>query len=201
MTRKKTGRSTRSDSVKKEPPPALVERMKAGWVSQRAFILFLLAFGGVMGLFYAVTTLMPFYKEQLFPAYLHVNAKLSGGILNWLGQEITVVNDAISSSRFSIAIRRGCDAIEPSALFAAVVLAFPAPWRRKVCGLVVGVSFLLALNLLRIVTLFFIGIHYPKMFHTAHVELWPAAFIFLAIFGWALWIQWTMKGIKPYVSV
>jgi len=194
MARKKKRRANRSRSVKREHQPSLVERVKAGWGSQRAFILFVLGFGVLMGLFYAVTTLIPFYKEHLFPAYLDFNAKLSGSILNALGQEITVASEVISSSRFSISIRRGCDAIEPSALFAAVVLAFPAPWRRKVCGLVVGVFFLLALNLLRIITLFFIGIHYPKMFHVAHVELWPAVFIFLAIFCWALWIQWTMKG-------
>ena len=200
MSQKKKRRSNRSGSStskkkrSRRPNQSFMARVKAGWLARKPIFLFVLLFGVLMGLFYAATTLIPFYYGQLFPAYLEFNAKLSGLILSLLGQEVTVVNDAISSNRFSISIRHGCDAIEPSALFAAVVLAFPAAWRPKVYGLLVGVFFLLALNLLRIITLFFIGIHYPNLFHTAHIELWPAAFIFLAIFCWALWIQLALRG-------
>ena len=44
----------------------------------------------------------------------------------------------INSSRYSVNIAHGCDAIEPLALFVAAVVAFPVAFRTKVPGLLIG---------------------------------------------------------------
>lgn len=107
----------------------------------------------------------------------------------------------ISSARFSIGINYGCDASEPLALFVAAVLAFPAPFRRKIPGILLGAVILAALNLARIVSLFLAGVYFPNAFEWLHVEAWPAIFIMLAIVLWAIWIQWAMKPrpVSPHV--
>ena len=99
----------------------------------------------------------------------------------------------IFSSGFSVRIVRGCDALEPTAAFVAAVLASPVVFRRKLPGLLIGVPSMLTINLGRVVSLFFIGIHFPSIFETAHYEIWQAAFIVLAVAFWAIWVQWATR--------
>ncbi len=148
----------------------------------------------LMALYYCLV-LLPFF-DRLFYEYLRANAWLSNAIINMLGQASQVTEVTIRLGGFAIAIRRGCDAIEPAWFFGAAVLAFPAALSRKLPGIVVGSAAILLLNLARIVTLFFIGLKIPGLFAIAHLEIWPAAFILAAILLWAGWIRWA-KGRGP----
>lgn len=154
-----------------------------------------LMFGVLMVLFYTLI-LTPFFDRLLY-TYLGANAWLANGMLNVLGQATHVSDITIRSARFAITVRRGCDAIEPSWFFCAALLSFPAPWPRKVVGILIGAVLLQLLNLLRIVSLYFIGLHYPPLFNTAHVEIWPAVFIIVAIALWIGWITWSRRAVKP----
>ncbi len=152
-----------------------------------------------MGLF-QICWGMRIVKEDWFPSYLELNARVSATLIGWCGHQATCRGVSVSSREtgFSVQIRRGCDAIEPSAIFLAGVAAFPARWRRKLPGMLVGAVLLLALNFVRIVSLFFIGIHYPRVFHLMHVDVWQAVFIFLAI---VLWIVWALWATRPETAV
>ena len=145
-----------------------------------------------MAVFYWLSVI-PFSQRALFD-YLCANAWISNVLLNCLGQECQVSQVTIQSADFGIAIRKGCDAIEPSWLFCASVLAFPAPFKRKIPGVLIGVAVLLALNVVRIVSLYFIGVHLPGFFSTAHLEIWPVVFIVTAILLWLGWIRWAMRN-------
>ena len=169
----------------------------ANWYrAKNPVLMFVLIFGGVMGLYYAAT-LTPLFHHTLFPAYLRWNARVSNGFLQWLGQGTTVAGSGISSARFAIDVSRGCDAIEPSMLFLAAVLAFPSAFRRKLPGLFIGTLVLLAVNLVRIVSLFLTGVYYPKAFDAMHADVWQILFILLAIVFWALWVQWASRRPAP----
>jgi exosortase/archaeosortase family protein len=151
-------------------------------------VQFGLKFGILMAAFYAIS-FVPWWDQALY-GYLVANAWLSNLILNVLGVDSTTSEVSIRSSQFAVNIRRGCDAVEPSWLFASALLAFPAPLLRKIPGILVGVAALLALNLVRIVSLFLIGIYFPSLFKPAHLEIWPTAFIIAAVLLWWAWIQW-----------
>jgi exosortase/archaeosortase family protein len=122
-------------------------------------------------------------------------AKLSSRLLNLMGQQATVFGDTISSSQFSIGIKMGCDAVEPMALFAAGILAFPALFRKKLVGLLAGLFVIFVLNIVRIATLFLVGIKYPDLFEVMHFEVWQAIFIVVAIGLWFIWLSWAVR--KP----
>jgi exosortase family protein XrtM len=166
------------------------------WPGQHPVFLFLVGFAALMGLFYAFALFTPFYGRH-FPSYLGFNARLSGYILGFLGQNITVQNASISSPAFSITVKQGCDAIEPTALFICAVLVFPAAFSKKIAGIVTGTLLLAILNLVRIVTLFLVGLYLPSVFELMHVDVWQGLFIFLAIVFWVLWLLWTGKSQVP----
>jgi exosortase/archaeosortase family protein len=155
------------------------------WTAKAPVLSFGAKFAALIGLLYALLAI-PFAEGILYQ-YLKANAWASNFILDLLGQGTRVSEVTIASPAFAIAIRRGCDAIEPTWLLCAAILAFPGGWARKVAGMLVGIVVLQLLNLARIVTLYLIGSRFPAMFPSAHLEIWPALFILAAI---GLFIHW-----------
>ena len=131
--------------------------------------------------------------DRILYSYLEANAWASNFILNLLRQGTQVSDVTIRSPEFAIAIRRGCDAIEPTGLLCGAILAFPGPFVRKLTGMLAGMVILQALNLVRIVTLFLIGSHIPAFFPSAHLEIWPALFIIAAIICFVGWKGWALE--------
>lgn len=151
----------------------------------------MLLYAFFLGLFYLVT-ITAVMRESIFPFYLRWNAVVSANILSLTEPNITTQGKTIYG-RTSLTIERGCDAIEPSALFVAGVLAFPAAWRRKVPGILMGTVCLMFLNLVRIISLYYVRLWIPTWFDFLHVQVWQAAFIFLAILFWILWAVWAIR--------
>lgn len=149
-------------------------------------------FVALMALFHAIDY-TPIGKGDARRAYILQTARASGAILNLFGEDATVTNNSIRSSRFSVQVVRGCDALLPTAAFVSAVVASPVALWPKLLGIMIGTASLLVINLLRIVSLFFIGIHFPNAFHLIHFEVWQAAFVVLAIVAWAIWVQWATR--------
>jgi exosortase/archaeosortase family protein len=192
--RKKT---IREKKTRKLAQKSIVE-LARGWFSQyRPVFQFLLIFVVLMGLFYVFIAFMPFYKKHLLPSHHHLIARLSGAILAFLGQDITVVGAFISSPALSVHIVWGCDAIEAIALFVFAVLAFPAPFLRKIPGIIAGTLFLAILNFIRVVSLFLIGVYFPRVFAIMHIDVWQSMFIFSAIIFWGFWLLWATQSQIP----
>ena len=147
-----------------------------------------LRFGLLMALYYALA-LQPWVDRIIYP-YLKANAWLSHVMLNFLGQECAVSEVTIRSAGFAISVRRGCDALEPSWFLCAAILSFSARPARKFLGILIGSAVLNLLNLLRIVSLYLVGLRFPRSFEVVHLEIWPVAFIVTAILLWIRWIRW-----------
>jgi len=169
-------------------PDSRPRRGNLGWL--RFLTVFTLLLCG----FYAAA-LLPL-GQRAFYNYLRANAWISNAILRGLGQDTYLSGVTIRSNQFAIAIRRGCDALEPAWFFCAAVLAFPVPWRRKRLVLAGGVTIILVLNLVRIVSLYFVGMRMPGFFETAHLELWPAAFMLTVLLLWISWIRSSVAAEK-----
>jgi exosortase/archaeosortase family protein len=182
-----------------KPEKQTIADMVTAWLfAHRPVFLFLLIFGVLMALFYLFTAFTPFYHNMFIPWYHHYIAYSSGTVLNFIGQHTTVTETIVYSPRFSFEIIRGCDAVEATTLFICGVLAFPAPFLRKVPGIIAGTLFLAFLNLIRIISLFLIGVYFPEFFAIMHISAWQAMFIFLTVILWILWLLWaTQNQISP----
>lgn len=169
----------------------------SAWRSKLPVLRFVGVFAGIMIVFYVVTA-MAWYRLGVFPRYLALNAQVSATILSWLGEDAASTGATVTAKRFSLVIKEGCDAIEPSALFASAVLAFPSPWRKRLVGAAIGIAALLLINLARILTLYYVGVFWPDQFEAVHVHVWQPLFIFFALaiwLGWALWA--TSRRLPP----
>jgi exosortase/archaeosortase family protein len=132
-------------------------------------------------------------RSDWLSGYLAAYARLAGGVLS-LFENGVVVSGARIDGRFPMEIVRNCDAIEINILFVSAVLAFPAPWRKRLSALAVGLTALVALNVLRICLLYFIGVYAPARFAVAHEQVFPLLLVVAAALAFLLCANYLRKG-------
>lgn len=132
--------------------------------------------------------------NAVFGAYLSASAHAAAAILGVVGEPVAVTGDVMTST-FSMSIKRGCDGVQVMAILAIAVLAFPVGIRKKLPAIVAGTVFLLILNILRIASLFWAGVHFPTQFQTLHVHAWPAALVLSACAFWMAWAMWATRPV------
>ncbi len=193
------GPEVQAEAGKTPPPDAEEPRALAPsvWIeTERPVLRFVLSFALLMGpftlFFYGALTRTSFLEPYLhvnaaFEWYLDLNAAASAVVLRTFGEDATAEGQSVRSPRASVEIRYGCDAILPTALFASAILAFPVTMRTKWTAIIVGCGALLAINLVRIVSLYYVRIYRFDWFHALHVDVWQPAFIFLALLFWVMW--------------
>lgn len=90
---------------------------------------------------------------------------------------------------FAVSIEAGCNGVEAMLVLLAGILAFPAPWRLKAIGLVIGVVAIQALNLVRIISLYYLGQWNAQWFEWAHLYVWQTLIMLDALIVWLLWMR------------
>jgi len=90
---------------------------------------------------------------------------------------------------FAVSIEAGCNGVEAMIILAAAILAFPASWKHKLIGLVLGFVAIQSLNLVRIVSLFYLGQWDYQIFQWTHLYLWQALIMLDALIFWLVWIR------------
>jgi exosortase H (IPTLxxWG-CTERM-specific) len=90
---------------------------------------------------------------------------------------------------FAVAIEAGCNGVEASIVLVAAILAFPAPWKRKLLGLAVGVVAVQGLNIVRVISLFYLGQWRLDVFEFAHLYVWQALIMLDVLIVWLLWVR------------
>ena len=150
---------------------------------------FALTFGAIAGALFVVYT-FPYAQvgvsERWFESYLGLYAQLAGKTLSLFDPQVTVHQQDILG-RYNLRIVKNCDAMEANILYASAVLAFPVAVRARLIGLAGGVALLVLLNVIRICTLYYVGILAPQAFSFFHLELWP---LLLIASGAALFLCW-----------
>lgn len=183
---------TRTRHLRRPDRPASDGSANTWSRGKRPVFQFVAVFAVLMVAFYACT-FIPILHKDLLPRLQRANAVASTAILNLFGENATSRDTNIVTPRYPLNIAHGCDAVEPIALFVAAVLAFPTRWRPKLPGLLIGTAVLAVLNLVRIVSLYYTGVHWPIAFETMHVDVWQPAFIVLSLFFWVLWALWATR--------
>jgi exosortase H (IPTLxxWG-CTERM-specific) len=143
-----------------------VRAAKAPESPRRRSALFLVRFLGLLIAFYFLVASGPVNDAVIVPFTAGI-ARAGAAVLKVLGEPVTVAGTEIRSSAFAVRIENGCNGIETALLFGSAVLAFPAPWRRRLAGLLVGFLAIQLINLVRVVSLFWIGAHRPAFFSSS----------------------------------
>ncbi|HEX9149009.1 MAG TPA: exosortase H [Thermoanaerobaculia bacterium] len=157
--------------------------------ARRRSVGFLVRFVVLLVVFYLIVASRPVNDAVIVPFTAGI-ASVSGKLLNVLGERAEVVGTEIRSSSFGVNIENGCNGVETALLFGAAVLAFPASWKRRLLGLIAGFVAIQVLNLFRVISLFWIGLHRPALFSSSHTVIWQSVVV---LFGVLLFLVWASR--------
>lgn len=131
-------------------------------------------------------------------AAVRATAKLTAGALALLGQAGRADGGLVTSTIFSAQIIPECTGVFPTLLLVAAVLAYPCGWRDKLLGIALGVPTMMFINVVRLVTLFYVGYWRPDVFEAAHLVVWQSLMIFFTVAVWLGWAAfWVGRGSEP----
>ena len=94
-----------------------------------------------------------------------------------------------ASNGFAVSIEAGCNGVEATIVLVAAMLAFPATWKRKLFGLALGVTAVQGLNVVRVISLFYLGQWNQDAFEFAHQYVWQALIMLDVLIVWLLWVR------------
>ena len=156
---------------------------------RRRSVAFLARFAAFLVLFYVLLAARPVDRAVVVP-FTAVVARAGAALLSAAGERVAVEGTEIRSPAFAVRIENGCNGLETVLLFAAAVAAYPASWRRRAVGLLAGFAAIQAFNLVRVVSLFWIGAHRADLFAPSHTVVWQSLVV---LFGILLFVVWAAR--------
>jgi exosortase H (IPTLxxWG-CTERM-specific) len=94
-----------------------------------------------------------------------------------------------TTNGFAISIEAGCNGVEAAIVLIAAMLAFRAPWKHRLLGIAAGLAAVQVLNVVRVVSLFYLGQWSVAAFEWAHLYLWQALIMLDVLVVWLLWLR------------
>jgi exosortase H (IPTLxxWG-CTERM-specific) len=160
----------------------------------RFFLLFVVLLVSMFG--FRITS---FAREHVTLPFTEVLAWVSGNLIMLFDSNVMTDGIIIRSltNGFAVAIAPGCDGIEAVIILVAAVLAFPAPIKHKLVGIAIGFVAIQGLNLVRIISLFYMGQWSTVLFEWFHLYLWQALIVLDALAVWLIWLRYLPRSTPP----
>lgn len=122
-------------------------------------------------------------------------ASLSATILTSFDADVSAISNVLKSNRsgFSVTIESGCNGVEATLILCAAVLAFPAKKMQKLIAIIGGFITIQIFNMLRIISLFYLGQWNMDVFELAHLYLWPSLIVVDVLVVFFVWLRLISK--------
>lgn len=159
-------------------------------------IRFLVTYLALMGLFLLLIGYEPIKR------ILDIDGLYSRGIvavtaffLKFAGVAVRTNGSILYTPGAALDIRFGCNGLEAVLIYSVALLAFPAPWIKRAIGILAGFVIIQTLNILRIIALAFVRVHYPGFFGLFHIYIAQGILIAVALVLFIAWIGYAQKDV------
>lgn len=151
---------------------------------RRFFVLFILAgsiaYGGVY---------LPPVRAHVIGPFTEGITQMSGWLIRFFGGQVNVQGNTLAIPGFAVQVLDMCNGVEATILLWAALLAFPAPWGYKLKGVLIGTLTVHALNIIRIISLLYLGAYRPEWFYWVHWYLWDALIMLDILLVFLAWVR------------
>ena len=155
---------------------------------------FLLIFCSVLAVLFAIEMLNPVQEAVIHP-FTAVLADVSTAVILPFDDTVIaqgrILRDATTG--FAVSIEAGCNGVEAAIVLIAGIVAFPASIQHKAVAILAGFLFVQALNIVRIISLFYLGQWNYTVFEWFHLYLWPVLIMLDVLVVFAIYLQWLGK--------
>ena len=141
------------------------------------------------------TEMLQVVQTHVVLTWTSLLADSSGWLLSLFDSNVDTIGKIVRSTDngFAISIEPGCNGVEAMIVLLAAIAAFPAPFIYKLKGLAWGFLAIQAMNLLRIISLFYLGQWSETLFDWAHLYIWQALIMLDALIVFLVWIRYLPK--------
>jgi exosortase H (IPTLxxWG-CTERM-specific) len=162
----------------------------------RFFVWFLVLQAALFGL-----ELTPWAQQWFVIPWTNTLAAISAGIVTLFDPQVLANGKVLQNTRngFAVSIEAGCNGVEATIVLVAAIFAFPASWKRKLIGLAIGIIAVQGLNIVRVISLFYLGQWNFSVFEWAHLYIWQALIMLDVMIVWLLWVR-TLPRAAPAVA-
>ncbi|MEW6129012.1 MAG: exosortase H [Acidobacteriota bacterium] len=167
----------------------VVESAKHFFAANQKALRFLSLFAAIFAISYFVFGIAEGVRSSLIKPYTALLAKAVAAMVNLFGAGATTDGTTIQAQNFSLNIAMGCDGIEAACLFLAGVLAFPTSWQARMIGLAIGIPLIQVINVLRLIALYYAGMHFPSVVEEIHIYVAQTVVIILSTAILIFWLE------------
>ena len=135
--------------------------------------------------------LTPWVQQHLVIPWTNTIAAASAGLVTLFDPGVVATGKVLQSKAngFAVSIESGCNGVEATIVLVAAILAFPAPWKHKIAGLAAGIVAVQGLNVVRVISLFYLGQWNLQVFEWAHLYVWQALIMLDVLIVWLVWVR------------
>ena len=157
----------------------------------RFFILFIVT----LVVLFAAELTSPVQSAIVAP-WTEALVRISANFITFFDPNVAVFGNILQSTTngFALSVRAGCNGVEAALILIAAMLAFPTTWKHRVIGIIAGLIAVQFLNIVRVISLFYLGQWSIAAFEWAHFYLWPALIMLDVLIVWMIWIRSLPRG-------
>jgi exosortase H (IPTLxxWG-CTERM-specific) len=135
--------------------------------------------------------LTPWAQQHFVVPWTNTLARVSTWLVTVFDPNVMAIGKIMRSTTngFAVSIEAGCNGVEATIVLLAAILAFPAPWKHKLAGLAAGIVAVQGLNVVRVISLFYIGQWDRQWFEWAHLYVWQALIMLDVLIVWLIWVR------------
>lgn len=172
-------------------------------------IRFALVFITVLAVLFWLNVLGPVQENVILP-FTSGLAWVCTSLIHMVDGDVIATGKTISSrvTGWAVSIEPGCNGVEAVIILASAIFAFPAPWKHRFIGFGLGFLAIQGLNIVRIISLFYIGLWernacvpgaecHTVWFEWFHLYLWQALIILDALVVWLIWLRYLPRTAAP----
>jgi exosortase H (IPTLxxWG-CTERM-specific) len=143
--------------------------------------------------------LTPWVQARLVVPWTNALAAISASLVTLLDPDVVAAGKVLRSTvnGFAVTIEAGCNGVEATIVLVAAMLAFPAPWSRRLAGIAAGILAVQGLNVVRVISLFYLGQWDLKVFEWAHLYVWQALIMLDVLVVWLVWVRLLPRARGP----
>lgn len=184
----------RNLNVRGSASPAATDAVGAGFRPTRFLLVFFVC------LLLGFALLFTPWVQVVDAGFSRTLVRISHALIVGCGGHATMQGAALRTpaGAFGVEMQDGCNGVNVTILLCSAILAFPASWRFRALGLLAGTLVIQALNIVRFVSLFYLGQYSMSWFDFAHGYLWESLLILDTLVVFWVWVGWVFRSGAPH---
>ena len=159
-------------------------------VSRNADIL---KFAGTYLFYIGFFVLLYIIFQDNFNFLSSLTASVLSALLGIFGVDHTIDETVLHLGGISLKVIDECTGIYELFVYAGCVMAYPTSSGKKLAGIAFGIPAMFSINMVRLLSLAFVGLWFPSIFSYVHYYLWQVTLILLVVFVMLVWIEKIVK--------